>query len=163
MNLFEKMTSRRTILAMALSGAGAMAFPSNVKQDNSGEAAKRFVGTWRGKSDLKVAANNADSVMIFKMEGGRLKGTQRQLEIRREEDWQEPRIVRDEYAPLPDLTVEGKTLTWKAKWIEADQEVLRRVTLISDDEILFETVGTHRSPHYPTLIVPISSKLKREK
>jgi hypothetical protein len=163
MKLFEKTTSRRTILAMALSSAGAMAFATNIRQDKTGEAAQRFVGTWRGKSDLKVTANNADSVLIFKMEGGKLKGTQRQLEIRREEDWQEARIVRDEYAPLPDLTVEGKVLTWKAKWIEADQEVLRRVTLISDDEILFETVGTHRSPHHPTLIVPISSRLKREK
>ena len=168
MKLFEKNTSRRTLLAMVLSSAVATAFPVPLKQDKNAqdtnvEAAKRFAGTWRGKSDLKVVANNADSVLIFKMEGDRLKGTERRLEIRIEGDGQEPRIVRDEYAPLPDLTVEGKILTWKAKWIQADQEALRRVTLISDDEILFETVGTHRSTNRPTLVVPISSKLKREK
>jgi len=157
-----------TLLALALTSAGATAFPINIKQDKNAqdtnvEAAKRFAGTWRGKSDLKMVANNADSVLVFKMEGDRLKGTERRLEIRIEGEGQEPRIVRDEYVPLPDLTVEGKILTWKAKWIQADQEALRRVTLISDDEILFETVGTHRSSNHPTLIVPVSSKPKREK
>jgi hypothetical protein len=165
MKLFEKTTSRRTILAMALSSAGAMAFPTNIKQDKTsqdktGEAAKRFVGTWKGKSHPEMIA---ESVLIFKLEGGRLKGTQRQFEIRREEDWQEPRIVRDQYVPLPDLSVEGKTLTWKTKWIQPDQESLKKVTLISDDEILFEAVGVNRSSDQPALIVPISYKLKREK
>ncbi len=165
MKLLEKTTSRRTLLAMVLSSAGATAFPINIKQDktsqdNNVEAAKRFVGTWKGKSRPDMIADN---VLIFKMEGERLKGTERQLHIRNEGDGRGPQIVRDEYVPLPDLRVEGKTLTWKTKWIQPDQEALRRVTLISDDEILFEAVGINRSSDQPTLIVPISYKLKREK
>ena len=42
-------------------------------------------------------------------------------------------------------------------------EILRRVTLINDDEILFETVGTGRSSDQPTLLSPVSYKIKREK
>jgi hypothetical protein len=165
MNYLEETTSRRALLAMALSSAGAMAFPINIKQDKTSqdanvEAAKRFVGTWKGKSRPDMIADN---VLVFKMEGERLKGTERQLNIRDERDGRGPQIVRDEYVPLPDLRVEGKTLTWKTKWIQPDQEALRRVTLISDDEILFETVGINRSTGQPTLIVPISYKLKREK
>jgi len=161
----EETTSRRAILAMALSSAGAMAFPGNIKKDNTSqnsnvEAEKRFVGTWKGKSHPDMIADN---VLIFKMEGERLRGTERQLHIRDAGDGRGPQIVRDEYVPLPDLRVEGKTLTWKTKWIQADQEALRRVTLISDDEILFEAVGINRSNDQPTLIVPISYKLKREK
>jgi hypothetical protein len=86
----------------------------------------------------------------------------RQTSIRREEG-AEPQIVRDEYVPLPDLTVEGTALTWRYKWIQPGHEVLWRVTLISDDEILFETVGTGRSSMQPTLLSPVSYKLKKEK
>src|SRR5215510_11318905 len=165
MKYIEGTTSRRALLAMALSGAGAMALPINIKQDKASqnanvEAEKRFVGTWKGKSRPDMIADN---VLIFKMEGERLKGTERQLHIRDEGDGRGPQIVRDEYVPLPDLRVEGKILTWKTKWIQADQEALRRVTIISDDEILFEAVGINRSSDQPTLIVPISYKLKREK
>jgi len=165
MKLSEKTTSRRALLAMALSGAGAMAFPINIRhekasQDKNVEAAKRFVGTWKGKSRPDMIA---DHVLVFKIEGERLEGTERQFLIRDEGDGRGPQLVRDEYVPLPDLSVEGKILTWKTKWIQPDQEALRRVTLISDDEILFEGVGMQRSSDQPTLIVPISYKLKREK
>jgi hypothetical protein len=97
------------------------------------------------------------------MEGGRLKGTERQFLIRDDGDGRGPQLVRDEYVPLPDLSVEGKILTWKTKWIQPDHEALRRVTLISDDEILYEAVGMQRSSDQPTLVIPISYKLKREK
>ncbi|HEX5084619.1 MAG TPA: hypothetical protein VFY40_21465 [Blastocatellia bacterium] len=165
MKHLEETTSRRALLAMALSGYGAMAFPINIKQDKTSqdanvEAAKRFVGTWKGKSRPDMIA---DDVLIFKMEGERLKGTERQFLIRDEGDGRGPQLVRDEYVPLPDLNVEGKTLTWKTKWMQSDQESLKRVTLISDDEILFEGVGMQRSSDQPTLIVPISYKLKKEK
>ena len=158
-------TSRRALLAMALSSAGAMTFPINIEQDktsqeNNAEAAKRFVGTWKGKSRPDMIADN---VLVFKMEGERLKGTERQLQISIKDDGRGPQIIRDEYVPLPDLMVEGKTLTWKTKWTQPDHESLKRVTLINDDEILFEGVGMHRSTDQPTLIVPISYKLKREK
>jgi len=165
MKHLEGTTSRRALLAMALSGAGAMAFPINIKQgktsqDANVEAAKRFVGTWKGKSRPHMIVDN---VLVFKMEGERLKGTERQFLIRDEGDGRGPQLVRDEYAPLPDLSVEGKTLTWKTKWMQSDQESLKRVTLISDDEILFEGVGMQRSSDQPALIIPISYKLKREK
>jgi len=161
----EGTTSRRALLAMALSGAGAMALPINIKQDKTSqdanvEASKRFVGTWKGKSRPDMIADN---VLIFKMEGERLKGTERQFLIRDEGDGRAPQLVRDEYVQLPDLRVDGKTLTWKTKWMQSDQESLKRVTLISDDEILFEGVGMQRSPDQPALIIPISYKLKREK
>jgi hypothetical protein len=165
MKHLEGTTSRRALFAMALSGAGAMAFPINIKQgktsqDANVEAAKRFAGTWKGKSRPDMIA---DHVLIFKMEGERLKGTVRQFLIRDEGDGRGPQLVRDEYVPLPDLSVEGKILTWKTKWMQSDQESLERVTLISDDEILFEGVGMQRFSDQPALIIPISYKLKREK
>jgi len=165
MKHLEGTTSRRALLAMALSSAGAMAFPINFKQgktsqDANVEASKRFAGTWKGKSRPDMIA---DDVLVFKMDGERLKGTERQLIIRDEGDGRGPQIVRDEYVPLPDLRIEGKTVTWKKKWIQPDQEALERVTLISDDEILFEAVGANRFIGQPTLIFPISYKLKREK
>jgi hypothetical protein len=165
MKHLEGTTSRRALLAMALSSAGAMAFPINIKQgktspDANVEAAKRFVGTWKGKSRPDMIA---DHVLVLMIEGERLKGTERQFLIRDEGDGRGPQLVRDEYVPLPDLIVEGKILTWKTKWIQPDHESLRRVTLISDDEILYESVGMQRSSDQPTLIIPISYKLKREK
>ena len=75
MKKLEETTSRRALLAMALSGAGAMALPINIEQaktsqDANVEAAKRFVGTWKGKSRPDMIA---DFVLIFKIEGERLK------------------------------------------------------------------------------------------
>jgi hypothetical protein len=165
MKRLEGTTSRRALLAMALSSAGAMAFPINIKQgktsqDANVEAAKRFVGTWKGKSRPDMIADN---VLVFKMEGERLKGTERQLQISIKDDGRGPQIIRDEYVPLPDLMVEEKILTWKRQWIQPDHEALTRVTLVSDDEILFEGVGMRRTTDQPTLIIPISYKLKREK
>jgi hypothetical protein len=135
-------------------------------QDKNAEAAKRFVGTWKGKkpdmpTDLPPNMNT-DAILIFKIEGDQLKGTVRALGISRRNQ-EAPQIVRDEYVSLPDLNVEGKTLTWKDKWILPDYEKLTQVTLINDDEILFETVGTASSNTRPTLLKPISYKLKREK
>jgi len=160
----EGTTSRRALLAMALSGAGAMAFPINIKQDKTSqdknvEAAKRFVGTWKGKPNPDAIL---DAVLILKMDGDLLKGTQRVWQIRRE-DGGEPQIVRDEYVPLPDLNVEGKTLTWKKNSTQLGHETLTRVTILSDDEILYETVGANRVGNQPALLVPISYKLKKEK
>ena len=164
MKHFEGTTSRSALLAIVLLSAGAMAFPINIKQDKTSqdaivEAAKRFVGTWKGKPNPDAIL---DAVLILKMDGDRLKGTQRAWQIRRE-DGGEPQIVRDEYVPLPDLNVEGKTLTWKQTWAQLDYEVLTRVTILSDDEILYETVGANRLGNQPPLLVPISYKLKKEK
>jgi beta-lactamase regulating signal transducer with metallopeptidase domain len=179
MKLVEKMPSASkrsarvwlaiTLFALALSGVGAAAFPINILQNQSNEisAANRFVGTWKGKSDPKMIA---DHVMIFKMEGGSLTGTQRAFLIRRDKDGGQ-KLESDQYVPLPDLTVKGTTLTWKRKMkLPPDQEVdtLHRVTLISDDEILVEGVGGQwgKDPSGGTrleLVLPVSYKLKREK
>jgi len=154
------------LFALVLSVAGR-AFPIHAKQDknsqdksNDAAGAKRFVGTWKGKSRPDMIADN---VLIFKMEGDKLAGTERQLSIRDTGDGRGPQIIRDEFAPLPELNVEGKVLTWKTKWIQPDYESLRRVTLVSDDEILFEMVGMMRISDQPTVLTPISYKLKREK
>jgi hypothetical protein len=159
------------LLSLALACAVAIAFPVNFKQDknaqgNNVEPTKRFVGTWRGKPhnmprDMPPNTD-IDAVLIFKIEDGRLKGTVRALGIRRRNE-EAPQVIRDEYVPLPELNVEGKTLTWKENWTLPDHEKLSQVTLISDDEILFETVGAERSSGRPTLLKPISYKLKREK
>ena len=164
MKLLEKTTSRSALLAIVLLSAGAMAFPINIKQDKTSqdanvEAAKRFAGTWKGKPNPDAII---DAVLILKMDGDRLKGTHRVWQIRRE-DGGEPQIIRDEYVPLPDLNVEGKTLTWKKPWTQPDYETLTRVTLISDDEILYETVGVKRLGSQPSILIPVSYKLKREK
>jgi hypothetical protein len=159
------------LLSLALACAVAIAFPVNLEQeknaqDKNVEAAKRFVGTWRGKPhDMPrdmPPNTNIDAVLIFKIEDGRLKGTVRALGIRRRNE-EAPQIVRDEYVPLSELNVEGKTLTWKENWPLPEHEKLSKVTLISDDEILFESVGAERSSGRPTLLKPISYKLKREK
>src|SRR5262245_14032481 len=144
---------------------------SNIEQDkktpdNNVEAAKRFIGTWKGKrpnmpTDLPPNTDT-DAVLIFKMEGDRLKGTVRALAIRRRDEGK-PEVFRDEYVPLPDLNVEGKTLTWKDWLNQPDYEKLTQVTLISDDEILFEMVGTVRLNNQPTMLKPISYKLKKQK
>ncbi len=133
--------------------------PDKAAQANNAEASKRFAGTWKGRARPN---DITEAVFIFKMEGAWLKGTRRNFEIRRVEGG-EPQIVRDEFLPLPDLNIEGPTLTWKDKWIQPGVEILRRITLISDDEILFETVGTGRSSTQPTLLSPVSYKLKKEK
>src|SRR5262249_10564771 len=128
MRLFEKKPSagtRRatallgiTLFALTLSGAGAAAFPINVTQDKNSQdknpdvaTAKFFVGTWKGKirPDFII-----DYVLIFKMEGAMLTGTQRTPRVHVNPEG-EQRLISDGYSPLPALTVEGKTLSWKIK------------------------------------------------
>jgi beta-lactamase regulating signal transducer with metallopeptidase domain len=179
MKLFEKMPSpgRRparlwlviALCALTLSGVGVAAFPINIVQNQNNEvaAAQRFVGTWKGKSNPKLIA---DHVFIFKMEGDSLTGTQRAFLIHHDKEGNQT-LKSDQYVPLPDLKVNGTTLTWKRKMnLLPDQEVdtLQRVTLISDDEILFEGVGGNwkKDPSGGSrleLVLPVSYKLKREK
>jgi hypothetical protein len=96
------------------------------------------------------------------MEGERLTGTERAFAVRDEGDGSGPKIVKDTFIPLPTMTIEGKTLTWKAKR-NREEEILRRVTLLGEDEILFETVGFERVSDQPEILFPLSFKLKREK
>jgi beta-lactamase regulating signal transducer with metallopeptidase domain len=179
MKLVEKMpsASKRSarvwlaiaLFALILSGAGAAAFPIHFMQNQNSEiaAANRFVGTWKGKLNPK---DIADHVFIFKMEGDSLTGTQRAFIIHNDKEGNQ-KLTFDKYVPLPDLKVNGTTLTWKRKMgLPSDQEVdtLHRVTLISDDEILVEGVGGQwgldpSGGRRLELVLPVSYKLKREK
>jgi hypothetical protein len=120
---------------------------------------KQFVGTWKGKSSPEMIAEN---ILIFKIDGERLTGTERVFAIRDEGDGSGPKIVKDNFVLLPTITVDGKTLTWKAKR-NREEEILRRVTLLGEDEILFETVGFERVSDQPDTLFSLSFKLKREK
>src|SRR5262249_15976992 len=156
-----------TLFALTLSGAGAAAFPINVTQDKNSQdknpdvaTAKFFVGTWKGKirPDFII-----DYVLIFKMEGAMLTGTQRTARVQVNPEG-EQRLISDGYSPLPALTVEGKTLSWKIKNQEKPELVyLWKVTLVSDDEILVEGVGGLYRPDQTLEIAPISFKMKKEK
>jgi len=151
-----------TLFAMTLSGAGAAAFPINVTQDKNPDvaAAKFFVGTWKGKIRPDSII---DHVMIFKIEGDKLTGTQRtpRLHINPEG---EQRLLSDGYGPLPALTVKDKTLSWKIKNAEKPElEYLWKATLVSDDEILVEGVGGLYRPDQTIELAPVSFKLKKEK
>jgi len=155
-----------TMFALTLSGAGAAAFPINVTQDNNSQdkkndvaTAKFFVGTWKGKicPDCIV-----DHVMIFKLEDARLTGTQRTPRVHINPEG-EQRLLSDGYSPLPALTVEGKTLSWKIKNQEKPElKYLWKATLTSDDEILVEGVGGLYRPDQTLELAPVSFKLKKE-
>jgi beta-lactamase regulating signal transducer with metallopeptidase domain len=157
-----------TLFALTLSGVGAAAFPILIMQNqNNGNAtANRFVGTWKGRHNPD---DIAEHVLIFKMEGDRLTGTFRALHITRK-DGESPKIVSDKYVALPELTVNGTTITWKNRMkLLQDQSVdtLNRVTLIGDDEIFVEKIGGQwkgdASGSRLEVIVPVSYRLKREK
>jgi len=177
MRLIEKKPSAGTrqaaawlgimLFALALSGAGAAAFPINVTQDKNSQdknsdaaTANLFVGTWKGKiyPDFSI-----DHVLIFKMEGARLTGTQRTPRVHVNPEG-EQRLLSDGYSPLPALTVEGKTLSWKIKNQEKPElKYLWKATLISDDEILVEGVGGLYRPDQTLELAPVSFKMIKEK
>ncbi len=156
-----------TLFALALSGAGAAAFPINITQDKNSQVknydvatAKLFVGTWKGKIRPE---NIIDHVMIFKIEGDRLTGTQRTPRVHVSPEG-EQRLLSDGYSPVPALTVEGKTLSWKIKNQEKPElKYLWKATLVSDDEILVEGVGGLYRPDQTLELAPLSFKLKKEK
>jgi hypothetical protein len=155
------------LFALALSGAGAAAFPISITQDKNSQDKKNdvatanlFVGTWKGKIRPDF---NVDHVMIFNMEDDRLTGTQRSPRIRVTPEG-EQQLLSDGYIPLPDLTVEGKTLSWKINNQEKPElKYLWKATLISDDEILVEGVGGLYRPDQTLELAPVSFKMKKEK
>jgi beta-lactamase regulating signal transducer with metallopeptidase domain len=156
-----------TLFALTLSGAGVAAFPIKITQDKNSQdknldvaTAKFFVGTWKGKIRPDSII---DHVMIFKIEGDKLTGTQRtpRLHINPEG---EQRLLSDGYGPLPALTVKDKTLSWKIKNAEKPElEYKWTATLVSDDEILVEGVGGLHRPDKTIELAPLSFKLKKEK
>jgi|SRR6266498_415187 hypothetical protein len=150
-----------TLFALVLSGAGAAAFPITITQDKNSDvaSAKLFVGTWKGQISPDQIV---DQVLVFKMEGDRLTGTHRARRVFVNPggvEW----LTSDRYIPLPALTVEGKTLTWKIKNQEKPElEYLWKATLVSDDEILVEGVRGLYRPDQTLELAPVSFKLKKE-
>jgi hypothetical protein len=96
------------------------------------------------------------------MEGGKLTGTQRARRVFVNPggvQW----LTRDRYIPIPALTIEGKTLTWKIKNQEKPElEYLWKATLVSDDEILVEGVRKLYRPDQTPQLTTVSFKLKKE-
>jgi len=151
-----------TLFALTLSGVGVAAFPINITQDKNLDVAtaKFFVGTWIGKIRPDSII---DHVMIFKIEGDKLTGTQRTPRIHINPEG-EQRLLSDGYGPLPALTVKDKTLSWKIKNAEKPElEYLWKATLVSDDEILVEGVRGLYRPDQTIELAPVSFKLKKEK
>ncbi len=109
-----------------------------------------------------------DHVFIFKLEGNNLTGTRRAFLTRTDKDGNQ-KLESDKYIPLPELSVNGTTITWKQKMTVLQVQsidTLSRVTLISDDEILVEYIGQQIKKDESgrtELVVPVSYKLKREK
>jgi BlaR1 peptidase M56 len=156
-----------TLFALILSGAGAAAFPIKIKQNQNNEitSTNRFVGTWKGKYKPE---DIVDHVIIFKMEAGRLTGSIRAFLIRTDKEGNQ-KLESDKYIALPELSVNGTSVTWKSKLkVLSDKELdtLNRVSLVGDNEILVEKVGGHwkhdESGSRLDAIVPVTYRLKRE-
>jgi bla regulator protein blaR1 len=137
------------LFLLTLSGVGVAAFPINIvqNQNNLPASAKRFVGTWKGKLH---EIDKTDQILIFKIEGDRLTGTQREILFSREENirdlMQKPEY--NQYVDLPELSVNGDAITWVSKRKvpsdqepEAEMEIFCKVSLVGDDEIHIEKTG----------------------
>jgi hypothetical protein len=170
MKLLEKKTSanakRMTVLlgvtlcALALLGAGAIAFPINIPQDQNENIpiAARFVGRWkRTASDPPT-----DNAYVFILEGDQLRGTSRTTVYLRPAPGTvgELKLFRDIHSPLPNLTVEGATLTWKYP-IANGQPAYSRASLISEDDLVVENCG--KQPCSPDRPAESKEILKRQK
>jgi hypothetical protein len=149
-----------TLCAIAALGAAAAAYPVNATQDDSPKvaAAKRFVGAWkRTASDPPT-----DNAYVFILEGDQLRGTSRTPVYLRPAPGTvgELKLFRDIHSPLPNLTVEGATLTWKYP-IANGQPAYLRASLISEDELLVENCG--KQPCSPDRPAESNETLKRQK
>jgi hypothetical protein len=149
-----------TICALALFGAGAAAFPIHILQDENQSipAATRFVGGWkRTTSDPPI-----ENAYVFILEGDQLRGTSRTPVYLRPAPGTvgEIKLFRDIHSPLPNLSVEGATLTWKYP-IANGQPAYSRASLISEDELLVENCG--KQPCSPDRPVESKEMLRRQK
>jgi hypothetical protein len=149
-----------TLCALTLLGAGASAFPIDIPQDENESipTVTRFVGGWkRTTSDPPT-----DNAYVFMLEGNQLRGTVRTAMRLKPVPGSglEPRLIRDIHSPLPNLTVEGETLTWKFP-LANDQVAHLRARLVSDDELLVENCG--KQPCSPDRPAESKEILKRQK
>jgi hypothetical protein len=149
-----------TLCALALLGAGAAAFPINNLQDENENIppATRFVGGWkRTTSDPPT-----DNAYVFMLEGNQLRGTSRTTMYLKPMPGSglERRLFKDIHSPLPNLTVEGATLTWKYP-IANGQPAYVKASLVSEDELLVENCG--KQPCSPDRPAESKEILRRQK
>jgi hypothetical protein len=168
MKLLDKKTSanvqRATVLlcvtlsALASSGAGAAAFSLNILQDEnqSPPPVTRFVGGWKRTNPP------TENAYVFLLEGDQLRGTSRTTVylVPAPGSGLERRLFKDIHAPLPNLTVEGETLTWKFPMANG-QSAYVRASLVSEDELLVEHCG--KQPCSPDRPAESKEILKRQK
>jgi hypothetical protein len=173
MKLFDKKTSANTqrmtvilgvtLCALALWGPGAAAFSLNILQDEnqSPPPVTRFVGGWkRAHHDPPI-----ENAFVFMLDGDQLRGTMRTPVWilpgpGSEEDRRRRRLYKDIHTPLPNLKVEGETLTWMfPDW--NGQPNYWRASLVSEDDLLLEECG--KQPCSPDRPLVSKNILKRQK
>ena len=173
MKLLEKKTSanaeRATVLlgvtlcALVLSGAGSAAFPIHILQDENQSIppATRFVGGWK-RTNSNSSLPPTENAYVFMLEGDQLKGTIRTAAYLRPAPGTvgELKLFKDIHTPLPNLTIEGATVTWM--FPNANGRVAHsRASLVSEDELLVENCG--KQPCSPNQPVESKEILRRQK
>jgi hypothetical protein len=126
------------------------------------ENLKRFVGTWKQEPRPDPTHDVAQAV-IFKIEGGRLIGMERQLSYRNTNG--EFFLDRDEFTPTGELKVKGKTVSWRTrrlKYLGEGMDIQTRVTLTSDNEAVLDFVGEISEGDQPLMLVPFRITLKKQ-
>jgi BlaR1 peptidase M56 len=147
-----------TLFALAIAGATAAAFPISIQegQNQTVAAAKPFVGAWKRITPGPPTEN----AYIFMLDGVQLKGTIRTAMFEKPAPGTvgELKLVRDLYAPLPNLTVEGRTLTWTSSHGNSSH---MKASFVSEDELLVEVCMKQAcSPDRPA---DIKETLKRQR
>ena len=170
MKLLDKKPSanaqRATVLlcgalcALTLSGAGAAGFSLTILQDEnqSPPPVTRFVGGWkRAHHDPPI-----ENAYVFMLDGDQLRGTMRTpvYLVPAPGSGRERRLFKDIHTPLPNLKVEGETLTWMFP-IANGQPAYCRASLVSEDELLIEDCG--KQPCSPDRPAESKNIMKRQK
>ena len=126
------------------------------------ENLKRFVGAWKQDPPPDPTRDVAQT-LIFKIEGGKLICTERQLSYRyvngvffRD---------RDEFTPTGELKVKGKTVSWRTrrlKYLGEGVDIQTRVTLTSDNDAVLDYIGEIREGDQPLMLAPYRLNLKKQ-
>jgi hypothetical protein len=152
-----------TLCALALWGAGTAVFSLNIQQDEnqSPPPVTRFVGGWkRAHHDPPI-----ENAYVFILEGDQLRGTFRTPVWMlpgpaSEENRRRRKLVKDIHMPLPNLRVEGETLTWMFP-VANGQPAYWRASLVSEDELMLEECGKQPcSPDRPAVSKNILTRQK---
>ena len=126
------------------------------------ENLKRFVGAWKQEPSPDPIHDVAQAV-IFKIEGGKLICTERQLSYRyvNGEFFRD----RDEFTPTGELKVKGKTVSWRTrrlKYLGEGVDIQTRVTLTSDNEAVLDYIGEIKEGDQPMMLAPYRLTLKKQ-